>query len=84
VLPVTAAIELLVPYLGIVGVACWTLLCVWLGFRMGRQVVMPQTEKVPRMPVQDAQNVEIDKTHDDPWEEALHEPPEKRITGDLQ
>jgi len=61
----------------------WTLLCVWLGFRMGRQVVIPGESK-PARPIFKEQKVEIDKTHDDPWTEAMEGPPPERITGDLQ
>ena len=84
-LPVTALMELLVPSLGIMAVALWTVACVWLGFRMGRQVVIPGEQKPEKLPKRKEQVVDIDKTHDDLWEQSLSDQtPGERITGDLQ
>ena len=66
-------------------VCFWTLLCVWLGFRMGRQVVIPGVEPPARQPAAHTKQVEIDRTLDDPWEAAMSDiDPEERITGDMQ
>lgn len=66
-------------------VAFWTVLCVWLGFRMGRQVVIPGVEPPAKMPDAYTLNLEIDKTHEDPWEEAMSIAlPGERITGDMK
>ena len=66
-------------------VCFWTVMCVWLGFRMGRQVVVPGAEKPAVFPTSNTRNVDIDRTKEDPWEEALSvTEPGARITGDLQ
>jgi len=69
--------------LPLVLIAFWSVFCVWAGFRMGRQVVIPGEPQLPK-PVLKDQKVDIDNTHDDPWEAAMHDLPEERITGDLQ
>lgn len=64
----------------------WSLLCLYLGFRMGRQVVIPGKERPTKVSAKPAepQKVDIDNTHDDPWEAAMNDYPPERITGDMR
>lgn len=82
--PLLEILEMLAPPLAMLLVATWTVLCVLVGFRMGREVALPLEERAPKKHKKGQGSVNIDKLGADPWEEAMSNEPPDRITGDMK
>ena len=62
----------------------WSVLMVWIGFRMGRKtLVLPAADSDTGKAVNPG-STDPGVLMDDPWEAAQHWPTDGRITGDLE